>query len=95
MLELELNYKGKKYVKRISNEENDPLYANAVARRVLERLETVEKDEGIVDTQEIAILSSLIGEHEFCKDRDSYRKQIDEANKKISELSLILDAALE
>ncbi len=92
---LRVRYKGLEYKKNLEGEEDNPLYSDAVANEVLRRLDSVEKFDGVVDTAETAIMANLWAEHEFCKNRDSYRKFINEAENKISELCLILDSALE
>lgn len=94
MLKLEVKYRNKVYTKSIMEEEDNPLYSDAISREVLRRLKSVELNDNIVDTQEVAIIANLLAEHEFCQKRDLYRKTIYEAEKKISELNSILDDVL-
>ncbi len=94
MLKLEVKYRNKTYNKSIPEEEDNPLYSDAVSREVSKRLKNIELNDNIVDTQEVAIMANLLAEHEFCKNRDLYKKTIYEAEKKISELNSILDSVL-
>ncbi|MDI6757171.1 MAG: hypothetical protein QME32_04020 [Endomicrobiia bacterium] len=94
MLELKLKYKNKEYNTKLDEETENSLIGASVARSVLERLEAVERGDNIADTQEIAIVASLIAEHEYCKQKDSYKRTLTDARKKLSEMKLELESAM-
>ncbi|PKN01088.1 MAG: hypothetical protein CVU77_06975 [Elusimicrobia bacterium HGW-Elusimicrobia-1] len=94
MLDLKINYKNKTYRKKLEDETESPLHGASVADAVLARLEAVERGDNLVDTQEIAIIAGLLAEHEYCKQKDSYKRTLTEAGRKISELKLELESAM-
>ncbi len=94
MLELKLKYRRQQYKIAIPDADDGPLYAEAVSNEVSNRLNAIENSADTVNTQEIAIMAGLLAEYEYSKARDSYRKLIDDANSRLSELNLLLDSVL-
>ena len=95
MLELKLDYRNKIYKKRLEEEKEDPLYAAAVADAVLARLDRVEREDNIADSQEIAIIAGLLAEYEYSRQKDLYIRSITEAHGKISDARLMLTSAMD